>query len=237
MSLDPQKANSDRPDSDAPVREKWAFTFSVSGDLRYISHRDTVRVFQRALARAALPVRYSEGFNPHPRMSLPLPRPVGVASDVEMIVVEFEKPIDGEDARCRLDAQMPHGIHIIGSNRVEPGDRFIPDLVRYRIEPPGGQVWPPEFVSGVAERLERVMQTDILYIERETPGEKDSRRIDIRSFLVEANNERDAVTFALRFTAGGTARPREIAALFGFDAEAVAFGIRRTAVEWQTKRD
>ena len=87
MSIEPEQNSDDRSSSDTPIREKWAFEFSVTGDLRFISHRDTVRVFQRALARAALPVAYSEGFNPHPRLSLPLPRAVGVASEAELMDV------------------------------------------------------------------------------------------------------------------------------------------------------
>ncbi|GAF87148.1 unnamed protein product, partial [marine sediment metagenome] len=61
-------------------RERWVFGYDVDGDLRFISHHDMLRLFARSLARAALPVRFSEGFNPHPRLSIPLPRPVGVAS-------------------------------------------------------------------------------------------------------------------------------------------------------------
>ena len=235
MSVEPEQNCDDRSAPDTPFREKWAFQFSVTGDLRFISHRDTVRVFQRALARASLPVRYSEGFNPHPRLSLPLPRAVGVASDAEIIVVEFDQPIDGEDALTRLNAQMPAHIHLSSANRVEPGHRFLPELVRYRIEPPSGQVWSAETVSKVAQRIESVMGEEILYIDRETPGGKESRRIDMRSFLIEASMERDGVAFTLRVTPGGTARPREVAALLGFDSESVAFGIRRIAVEWQSQ--
>jgi len=237
MSLEPQQDCDDRPTPDAPDRERWAFAFSVTGDLRFISHRDTVRVFQRALARASLPVRYTEGFNPHPRMSLPLPRPVGVASEAETIIIEFEQPIDGDDAKRRLNDQMPRDLHLSSANRVEPGDRFAANLVGYRIEPPSGHVWSPEVVSRVAQRVEHVMQVDILYIDRETPGGKESRRIDVRSFLVEARMEGDAVAFTLRVTAAGTARPREVAAILGFDTEQIAFGIRRTAVEWHAQKD
>ena len=237
MSVESEQDCGDRPVPDTSVRETCAFAFSVTGDLRFISHRDTIRVFQRALARASLPVRYTEGFNPHPRLSLPLPRPVGVASEAEVIVVEFDQPIDGQDARRRLNDQMPRDLHLSSANRVESGDRFVPDLVRYRIEPPSGQVWSPEIVSRVTQRIEYVMQADILYIDRETPGGKESRRIDVRSFLVEARMEVDAVSFTLRVTAAGTARPREVAAILGFDTEAVAFGIRRTAVEWHAQKD
>ena len=157
---------------------------------------------------------------------------MGVASEVEIAVVEFEEPIDGEDARRRLNAQMPRDIHLSSASPVESGERFVPEQVRYRIESPSGLVWSPEILSRVAQRIEHVMQADILYIERADPEGKESRQIDVRSFLVEAMMQDDAVAFTLRVTKAGTARPREVATILGFDAEAVAFGIRRTAVVW-----
>src|SRR3990172_12981655 len=91
---------------DAPPREggryRWLFAYSIDGDLRFISHHDTLRLFRRALARADLPVRFSEGFNPHPRIMIPLPRPVGIASRAEGLVVETVGLIDPDDALRRL---------------------------------------------------------------------------------------------------------------------------------------
>ncbi|MBW7991664.1 MAG: DUF2344 domain-containing protein, partial [Planctomycetes bacterium] len=52
--------------------------FRIGGPLRFISHAQTLSVFQRACVRAGIEIRYSQGFNPRPRLSLPLPRPVGV---------------------------------------------------------------------------------------------------------------------------------------------------------------
>lgn len=73
-----------------------AVRFKVEGSLRFLSHAETLRLFQRACVRAGLALRYSEGFNPHPKLSLPLPRSVGVESDDELLClwVEREPPAD-----------------------------------------------------------------------------------------------------------------------------------------------
>ncbi|MBN2271219.1 MAG: DUF2344 domain-containing protein, partial [Sedimentisphaerales bacterium] len=59
--------------------------FRIWGNLRFLSHAETMKVFQRACARAGLDVAHTEGFNPRPRLSLPLPRSVGVESDEELL--------------------------------------------------------------------------------------------------------------------------------------------------------
>ena len=71
--------------------------FRIWGNLRFLSHAETMSVFQRACVRAGIPVRHSEGFNPRPRMSLPLPRSVGVESDDELLVLVVS-PAPGDTA-------------------------------------------------------------------------------------------------------------------------------------------
>ena len=68
-----------------------AIRFKVEGTLRFLSHAETVRLLERACVRAGLRLRYSEGFNPHPKLSLPLPRPVGVESDEELLCLWVEQ--------------------------------------------------------------------------------------------------------------------------------------------------
>ena len=75
--------------------------------MRFLSHAETARVLQRACVRAAVPVRYSEGFNPHPRLSLPLPRPVGVESEDELLVVRLcEDRENAAESRAEREAAM-----------------------------------------------------------------------------------------------------------------------------------
>lgn len=215
-------------------RERWAFAFSVEGDVRFISHRDMMRLFERALARADLPVRFTEGFNPHPRLSIPVPRTVGVASQAETIVIEFDRPIDGDDATRRLNAQMPKDIRLTDARRLTPRERLVPELVRYRLElPPGAQTGTPA-ISNLTERIAEIGRADALPIERKDAPGKKTRRIDVRPFLVELKSDGDAVEFTLRVTPEGTARPREIAQLLGFDADTITHHIRRMAVQWRS---
>ena len=213
-------------------RERWAFGFSVEGDVRFISHRDMMRLFERALARAELPVRFTEGFNPHPRLSMPVPRTVGVASQAETVVIEFDRPIDGADATHRLNLQMPKDIRLTDARRLAPRERLLPELVRYRLEPPPGAETGTPVISNLTERIAAMVQADTLPIERKNAPGKQTRRIGVRPFLVELKKDGDAVEFTLRVTREGTARPREIAQLLGFDADTITHHIRRMAVQW-----
>ena len=88
--------------------------YKVRGELRYLSHAETMRMFQRALVRAGAKVAYSQGFNPHLRMSLVLPRSVGVESDDEVLCVWLEEGETAFDVE-RLKGEMPEGIEIVSA--------------------------------------------------------------------------------------------------------------------------
>ena len=63
--------------------------FGIKGNLRFLSHAETIRLFERACVRAGIKLVYSQGFNPHPKLSLPLPRTVGVESDDDLLYLRF----------------------------------------------------------------------------------------------------------------------------------------------------
>ena len=68
-----------------------ALSYALNGELRYLSHRDELRMLTRALVRARWPLRYSRGFNPIPRLTLTLPRSVGTASECQLALVELRE--------------------------------------------------------------------------------------------------------------------------------------------------
>ncbi|MHC4716562.1 MAG: TIGR03936 family radical SAM-associated protein, partial [Planctomycetota bacterium] len=72
----------------------WGVWFTVTGDPRFLSHHDLMRLMARAAARAGMPLKHSAGFNPRPKLSLVLPRPVGVASRCELMAVQLTRPVD-----------------------------------------------------------------------------------------------------------------------------------------------
>lgn len=80
--------------------------------MRYISHLDLMRLFMRALRRADLPVKISEGFNPHPKLSLKRALKLGVESDNEEAAVTLKEFINPKEFQQKLEQQLPEGITI-----------------------------------------------------------------------------------------------------------------------------
>ena len=93
--------------------------FTKTGPIRYISHLDLTRAFLRALVRADIDLKYSEGFNPHPKFSFALPLSVGTESRAEMcdLVLDPGVTLSPEEVKARLEKEMPAGIEI---RSVEP---------------------------------------------------------------------------------------------------------------------
>ena len=84
--------------------------------MRFLSHAETMRLFQRALVRAGVQIAYSQGFNPHQKMSLVLPRSVGVESDDEILSLRLKDGQTGLDTEA-LKAALPEGIEIMSAFR------------------------------------------------------------------------------------------------------------------------
>ena len=210
----------------AAPRERWAYTFAIDDDLRFLSHRDMLRLFERALARASLPVRYSEGFNPHPRLSIPLPRPTGIASEAEVIVIEYEGAIDGDGALARLQSQMPQNLELASGRRLASDERLRPALVRYRLDP--GEQRGADLES----RIEHLRSTAIASVTRSDPKTGKTRSFDARAYLSDVRLVGEAVEFTLRVTPEGGVKPAEIAGLLGFQPETIYHRIRRLEVQW-----
>lgn len=207
-------------------RIRWVLFHSIDGDLRFISHHDTLRLFRRACARAGLPLRYSQGFNPHPKMTIPLPRPVGIASDAEAFVFELETGADERDIDTRLAKQLPRDIRVTEGRRLREGERLLPVEVTYRLALPEG---PP---PGLDERLAELRQASELFVSRVMPGEDMPRRVDIRPYIKSIEPEAPAaVRYQLRIERGRSARPAEVAELLGFDGKTTNHLIRRLHVQ------
>ena len=86
--------------------------FSKTGRAKYISHLDLMRTFQRAFARAGIPIKHTEGFHPHPFVSIALPLSVGYSSQCEILEFGLLEGTPYEAVPARLTAAMPEGIVI-----------------------------------------------------------------------------------------------------------------------------
>lgn len=95
------------------------FAFSKKASMRFISHLDLMRLFMRALRRADIPVKISQGFHPHPKLSLARALKLGVESENEEASVSLQRLITPPEFVRRLQAQMPPGITIINASLFE----------------------------------------------------------------------------------------------------------------------
>ena len=94
---------------------KIDFVFTKTGIIKYISHLDLMRLFVRAMRRAGLPLKLTEGFSPHPKFSIKKALKLGVESDHEEAVIGLDRLIRPEEFETRLQEQLPKGILIKGA--------------------------------------------------------------------------------------------------------------------------
>lgn len=110
---------------------KLRLRFAKEGRAVYLSHLDLMRTMQRAFLRAGYPLKYSEGFNPHPVISILLPLGVGTASVCELMDFSLTAPLDPAELPERLTGAMPEGIRAL---EVYPGGRKVRELKWLRVE-------------------------------------------------------------------------------------------------------
>jgi radical SAM-linked protein len=175
-------SHDDRPHPSAPPVQRLRVRYAKRGRLRFSSHRDLARVFERALRRVHVPMAYSQGFTPHPKISWAPSVPTGVASISEYVELQLVEAVVPE-ALCReLDAALPGGFDVL--EVVEAGPGALADRLgtsRWRIELPG--VDPAE----LHEAVDRLLAADRVEVRRMT--KQGMRTFDARAALVSAEVE------------------------------------------------
>ncbi len=187
--------------------------YAKLGKVRFISHRDTARVWERALRRAGVPVASSEGFTPRPRLSFGLALPTGaesVAEYLDLELVEGADPADLEPFAERLSDVLPGGFTALLTATLEPGAGSVQDVVTsvtWELSPAAGAEG-----SGVGRAADRLLSAEALPLERERKG---GRRVDdVRPLIVSLTTSVDGVTMIAELsTVGRSLRPAELASL------------------------
>ena len=156
--------------------------FSKLGKLRWISHRDAARLWERTLRRAGVPVAYSEGFSPHPKLSFGLALPTGAESSAEYMDIEVQPDTEAQIAPESaphpevglgplLNPLLPEGLSVLGEADVEPGGPSLQEAVV-------ASTWEITVPDSPEEDVERLLAADSVVITRERKGQ--SLQDDIR---------------------------------------------------------
>lgn len=95
------------------VTQKITIRFAKKGMMRFISHLDLMRLFQRASRRGGIPVVITQGFNPHPRMSIQPAIKLGLESNELDLTIKIDGLIDPEEIKKTLEKELPEGIELL----------------------------------------------------------------------------------------------------------------------------
>lgn len=197
--------------------------------MRFLSHAETLRLFQRACVRAGIHVRYSEGFNPRPKLSLPLPRPVGVESDDELLCLHVIEMADKARIHSELAAQLPEYCDVLSVDIAKPGVSFQPHSATYIL--PITPNYPNERLQTTIERL---MASDNLQVRRRMDAKGIRiKTVDVRVFLKSITLDNRDIMVDCRISPSGSIRLDEILELLELDKRRLSGPIRRTNVQWQ----
>lgn len=205
------------------VRQRVRIRFGKQGDLRFLGHRDLVRLMERLFRRAGLTLGMSEGFHPKPRMSFPSALAVGIEGRDEVMELELAESYTVETLAERLRAQtLPglefHTLEILASGTSKAQLRSG----TYQLPIPASRE------AELAERITRLQAATSWPVERS----RGRTPIDLRRFLEEVTLADGVLTMRLRIDPQGSAGPRDVlAALDLADLEHQGSYLTRTTVE------
>jgi radical SAM-linked protein len=181
------------PGATKPAVQHLVVRYAKRGKMRFASHRDVARAFERGVRKAGLPIAYSAGFTPHPKISYPGGAPTGVASEAEYLSLALTERQDETQVGQRLNAALPDGIDVVdvtedaggagkpsgsaSSSRVSSSGFAHLEASEWRMVLPG--VAPEEARRAVSGFLARAEAP----VERLT--DKGVRRLDARTAVLE----------------------------------------------------
>lgn len=211
--------------------------FRIEGNLAYLSHHETMSMFQRAFNRSAIEVCYSQGFNPRPKLSLPFPRSVGIVSEDELLCASVSVDpanVSSGQLQDQLQRELPEGCVISSVSLSEGKVSARPMRAVYSFG-----FSSLAFEEGLGDRIE-VLRRSVadgkeLYVERSGNKKKRPRRIDVSDYIESVECEAETMLVECNITTSGTVRIDEILQLLEVDNLALAGSITRKSVEWEMK--
>jgi radical SAM-linked protein len=194
--------------------------YTKKQEARYIAHLDLTRVFDRALRRAQIDVAYSEGFNPHPKISFGPPLPVGVEGQREYVDIDLKLPADSEEEGYlaetveKLQRQLPEGIALIGSKIRPQGDKALMaviNLARYETTVPFLEPQNPAQIEQACQSWLSRKEVIAVRVQKGKRVERNIRPYVSRIERISQDNENEAVLlFDIITGNAGSVRPVEV---------------------------
>jgi radical SAM-linked protein len=179
-----------QPEQQPPPVQWLRVKYAKRGRARFTSHRDFGRAFERALRRAAVPMAYTSGFSPHPRISYPNASPTGAASEAEYLEIGLAVACDPDKVRDALDAALPSGLDVVDVAVARPG-ALGEELT--------GSRWQVDLTGLSTTTLQTArdefLAKDVVLVERMTKN--GMRKFDARAAVVALEAQHGRLTMTL----------------------------------------
>ncbi|MDC1142273.1 TIGR03936 family radical SAM-associated protein [Planctomycetota bacterium] len=193
---------------------RYRLRFEKREALRFISHHDLMRSFELALRRSKLPLAFTQGFNPHPKVSFALALPLGVESLDEIVDIDLEyeqEPMDCTEVMERLGEQLPPGMKFTQCELAEK--RPVVAAADYLIDFSTAQI----DLQQLQEKLTAFLQADEHQFSRQRGPKKPPRVFNARQFVDIAKLEGNTLSIRLTLSQQGGMKPSDLLQILGLD--------------------
>jgi radical SAM-linked protein len=190
-----------------------------------------MRVVARAIIRSGAVLIYSQGYNPHPKLSLPLPRNVGLASDDELFCVRVQAS-ESLSFTDSIAEQLPDGFELVSAAVMEKPVTYRSVEVEYLVKVDlSGKT--QQFFSDIQRLNEQIQTGSEILIERTVNQKGSVKTVDVGKFLKSFENTGQGVRVFCKVLPTGTIRPDEILKLLGIEPCEISSSIIRKQITWR----
>jgi radical SAM-linked protein len=219
--LEPEAGSA--PGEETLPRQYVRIVYAKTELIKFISHHDEFRLWERTLRRADLPLLYKQGFNPQPHMQFASPLGVGITGDRELLYITLSPPVPLGELRSRLEGKLAPGVRLISIIELEKKPASVQSLLigadyTILIYAAPGEIEP----VAIEERIQDFLAQETIWRERERKGE--TYTYNLRPLVFElcyagydAANEEHRIFLRVQQRAGATGRPDEVVDSLGMD--------------------
>ena len=208
--------------------------FRIFGSVCCLSHQETLTFWHRLLIRRGVGLLFRGGFNPRPRLSLPLPRAVGLQSDADLLAAEVESLTAAGDLNqlsMRLNGMLPEGMEVLEISGIEGKVQLRPVSTVYRwTRHPESSA--EKWLSELQRCREQIKTDQSILLERNHP-KKGKKTMDLREYIQSLDGTGEYIQVQCRVTPYGTLRIDELTEWFGLTSADLAEPVRRLSVQWK----
>ncbi len=180
------------------VMYKVRIKFEKKDKMIYIGHLDLLKIFQRSIKRAKLPIKYSEGFNPHQEVVFALPLPLGFTTKADYVDIKLTTDMDTNEIKERLNNSTPNGLNIIDVKKIE-NEKNCASILGYGIYHIEGIVYTEEEINSFLD------QEEIIITKKTKKGKL--KEENIKDKIKEIKVENNVLNIFIKIGSNGNLKP------------------------------